>query len=67
MDRKIYIVYEVDPCGYDSWESSHHLTKKGALKFIMDSQYDDWLRCRYITPGGYDDRSMYITERELRD
>lgn len=67
MDRKIYIVYLVDPCGYDSWEFSHHLTKKGALKFIMDTQYDNWLKFRYIQPGGYDDLSMYITERELRD
>lgn len=67
MSRKVYIVHEIDPCGYDSWECSHHLTRKGALKFIIDSHYDDWMRFRYITPGGYDDRSMYITDRELRD
>lgn len=62
---KIYIVVSVDHGGYDSWDVSYHRTRKGALKFIMNSKYADWNRFRYIQQGGYEDNYMYITEREL--
>ena len=62
---KLYIVNTVSCDGYDSWESSYHLTRKGALKYIMDSQYNNWEECRYVQPGSYDELRMYITEKEL--
>lgn len=64
---KIYIVVSVDPCGYDSWDVSYHKTRKGALRFIMKSKYQDWARFGYIAPGSYDDNHMYINERELAE
>ena len=62
---KLYIVNTVSWDGYDSWESSYHLTRKGALKYIMDSQYNNWELCRYVQPGSYDELRMYITEKDL--
>ena len=62
---KIYIVVSIDPGGYDSWDVSYHLTRKGALQFIMRAQYNNWNRCRYIQQGSYDDEHMYIRERDL--
>lgn len=62
---KLYIVTAVDYGGYDSWDVSYHLTKKGALKYIIDYTYNTWLLCRYIKPGSYDEPNLYISEREL--
>ena len=63
---KLYVVNTVSCDGYDSWESSYHLTRKGALKFIMKSQYRNWELCRYVQPNNsYDELRMYITEKEL--
>ena len=47
---KLYVVNTVSCDGYDSWESSYHLTRKGALKMIMQRQYDNWELCRYVQP-----------------
>ena len=52
---KLYVVNTVSCDGYDSWESSYHLTRKGALKFIIDSQYRNWELCPY----GYSCFSYY--------
>ena len=62
---KLYVVNTVSCDGYDSWESSYHLTRKGALKYIMASQYRNWEQCRYVQPNSYDELRMYITEKEL--
>lgn len=65
---KLYVVNTVSCDGYDSWESSYHLTRKGALKMIMQRQYANWEECRYIPPGNsYDELRMYITEKELME
>lgn len=64
---KLYIVTAVDHGGYDSWDVSYHLTKKGALKYIMQRKYQQWELCRYITPGSYEDDYFYISERELSE
>ena len=65
--KKLYVVTSVDHGGYDSLDVSYHLSRKGALKFIMNSNYYNWMVCRYISPGSYDELTMYITERELYD
>ena len=44
---KVYIVKSVDPGGYDSYDVSYHLTRKGALKFIMSRKYTAWNDLRY--------------------
>ena len=62
---KLYIVNTVSCDGYDSWESSYHLTRKGALKYIMDRQYRNWEQYRYVQPNSYDELRMYITEKDL--
>lgn len=64
---KIYIVVSVDHGGYDSWDVSYHKTRKGALLFIMRSNYQNWLDYRYVRPGGYEELTMYIIERELEE
>lgn len=64
---KIYIVVSVDYGGYDSWDVSYHKTRRGALKFIMNSNYDNWMNCRYVRPGGYEELTMYVIERELEE
>lgn len=64
---KVYVVTSVDHSGYESWDISYHRTRKGALKFIMNSKYYDWLNLRYIEAGSFDDSYMYISERELSD
>lgn len=65
MTCKLYVVTEVDYGGYDSYDISYHLTRKGALKFVIDRNYNNWQLCRYIRPGTYDDLNLYITEKEL--
>ena len=62
---KLYVVNTVSYDGYDSWESSYHLTRKGALKMIMKTQYTNWEMCRYVQPDSYEELRMYITEKEL--
>ena len=62
---KLYVVNTVSCDGYDSWESSYHLTRKGALKMIMQTQYRNWEMCRYVQPDSYEELRMYITEKEL--
>lgn len=62
---KLYVVTSFDHSGYDTWDVSYHLTRKGALKFIMDSQYRNWELCRYVKPNSYDELMMYIREKEL--
>jgi hypothetical protein len=65
---KLYVVNTVSCDGYDSWESSYHLTRKGALKMIMQRQYANWEECRYISLGNsYDELRMYITEKEMME
>lgn len=66
MDRKLYIVNSSYD-GYDSYEIGYHLTRKGALKHIMDRKYNDWELCRYIQPGSYDESRMWITEGVLSE
>lgn len=67
MNKKIYIVTSVDYGGYDSYDISYHLSRKGALKYIMNCKYADWLTYRYIVPGGYEDSCLYISERDLHE
>lgn len=62
---KLYVVNTVSYDGYDSWESSYYLTRKGALKFIMKSQYRNWELCRYVQPNSHDELRMYIKEKDL--
>lgn len=62
---KLFIVTAVEPGGYDSWNVSYHLTRKGALKYIMARRYAVWNDLRYIYPGSYDDDYFYISEGEL--
>jgi hypothetical protein len=64
---KPYIVNTVSCDGYDSWETSYHLTRKGALKMIMQRQYANWELCRYVQPDSYDELRMYITEKEMME
>lgn len=64
---KVYVVNAVDPCGYDSWEISYHLTRKGALKYIMNAKYSNWEKWRYITPGGYEDEHFFLSEHDLHN
>lgn len=64
---KLFIVTSVDYGGYDSYDVSYHLTRKGALKYIMQRKYGTWEACRYIKPNSYDDEYMYISERELHE
>lgn len=67
MVDKMYVVTSVDHGGYDSWDVSYHKTRKGALRYIINSNYRQWELCRYIASGSYDELYMYITERELDD
>lgn len=67
MSSKLYIVTMIDPCGYDSWDVSYHLTKKGAYRAIIDRNYLNWEQCRYIHSGGYDELQMYIREGILQE
>jgi hypothetical protein len=67
MSSKLYIVTMVDPCGYDSWDVSYHLTKKGAYRAIIDRNYLNWEECRYINAGSYDDLHMYVREGVLQE
>jgi len=62
---KLYVVTSIDHSGYDTWDMSYHLTRKGALKYIMDCQYKNWELFRYVRPNSYDELRMYIEEREL--
>ena len=63
---KLYVVTSIDHSGYDTYDVSYHLTRKGALKYIMKSQYRNWEQCRYVQPNNsYDELRMYITEKEL--
>lgn len=62
-------LYIVNSCydGYDSYEVSYHLSRRGALKYIMDRKYNEWEMCRYIQPGSFDDASYWITEGVLEE
>ena len=62
---KLYVVTSLDYDGFGIWDVSYHLTRKGALKYIMVSQYRNWEQCRYVQPGSYDELRMYITEKDL--
>lgn len=61
---KLYIVNSSYD-GYDAYEVAYHLTRKGALKYIMTRKYNEWELCRYIQPGSYDDGHFWITEGVL--
>lgn len=62
---KLYIVcYN---CDYDTYEVSYHKSKKGAYKYIMKRQYDNWMLCRYVAPGSYDELFFNVIERELME
>lgn len=63
---KIYVVSSSYD-GYDSYEISYHKTRKGALKYIIDRNYEAWELCRYIHDDSYDKPHMWITEKELHD
>lgn len=60
---KLYVVSYVED--FDSYEVSYHLTKKGAYRWIMRQQYENWLRCRYVS--GYDELFYSVRETELRE
>lgn len=62
---KLFIVRMLSDDGYDVWDVSFHRTRKGALKYIIDRNYQNWLTCRYINPESYDNLCMYIREEEL--
>lgn len=64
---KVYVVTSVDHGGYDSWDVSYHLTKRGAMKFIINSHYANWSTYRYVKSGGYEDLHLYFTEYELNE
>lgn len=65
--NKLFIVQLVSCDGYDSWEVSYHLTKKGAYKYIMQRKYSLWQNYGYIPPDSYEDEYMYIREVELNE
>lgn len=67
MECKVFIVVQVSDDGYDSWDVSYHLTKKGAWRYIINRNYDNWLTCRYVCPGSWDDLYMYIREGVLQE
>lgn len=62
---KLFIVTLLSDDGYDSWDISYHRTRKGALKYIINRNYQNWLDCRYVNPESYDNLHMYIREKEL--
>lgn len=63
MARKLYIVSLSYVEDYESFEVSYHLTKKGAYRWIIRQQYENWLRCRYVY--GYDELFYSIREGKL--
>ncbi len=63
MTDKLYVVSYVED--YDGYECSYHKTRKGALKYIMQRQYEHWDLCRYV--GGYDELFFSIREKELSE
>ena len=65
MVDKVYIVTSVGD--WDSWDIGYYKTRKGALKAIMTIKYDQWMLCRYIPEGGYDDHRYYVKEQTLHD
>lgn len=65
MATKLFVVLSCWD-GYDSNEVSYHLTRKGALRFIIASNYQTWQDMRYIHEGDtYSLPHMWIAEREL--
>lgn len=64
---KLFVVSSISCDGYDSYEVSYHLTRKGALKYIMQRHYENWDRLRYVVPMSYDELDFYIQEKELNE
>lgn len=62
LELPIFIVVQLSHDGYDSWDVSYHLTKKGAWRAIIEMNYQNWLNCRYVRPGSWDDLHLYIRE-----
>lgn len=60
---KVYIVTEVDD--YDSYDVSYHETRKGALRYIIARQYENWELCRYIS--GQDQLFFVIKEVGVKE
>lgn len=63
MTDKLYVVSYVED--YDTYECSYHRTRKGALKYIMQRQYEHWELCRYVS--GYNELFFSIREKELSE
>jgi hypothetical protein len=66
MNQTLYVVNESYD-GYDAYEISYHLTRKGALRFIMRQNYKTWELCRYINEDSWDMPHMWISEGVLRE
>lgn len=60
---KVYIVTYVGD--YDSYDVSYHKTRKGAFKYIMHRQYENWTLCRYV--NSYDQLFFVVTEQEVME
>lgn len=58
---KVYIVTYVED--YDSYDVSYHKTRKGALRYIMARQYENWELCRYVSE--YDQLFFVVKEQEV--
>lgn len=61
--NKVYIVTHVED--YDSYDVSYHKTRKGALKYIIGRQYENWTLCRYVS--SYEQLFFVVTDREIKE
>lgn len=60
---RVYIVTEVDD--YDSYDVSYHKTRKGALRYVMDRQYENWELDRYTRE--YYQSVFTVKEQEVKE
>ena len=60
---KVYIVTEVED--YDSHDVSYHKTRKGALKYIIERQYENCQLCRYVSE--YDKLFFVVKEQGVKE
>lgn len=60
---KVYIVVYAED--YDSHEVSYHKTKKGAYRYIIQRQYENWSLCRYVYE--YDRLYFTVYEKDLME
>ena len=61
--NKVYIVTHVGD--YNSYDVSYHKTRKGALKYIIERQYENCQLCRYVSE--YDKLFFVVKEQEVKE